>query len=329
MDISVVICTYNRAASLCRTLTSLIQQDAGPDLVWEIVVVDNNSNDSTAATVAEFASSTPVPTTYVWEKQQGLSFARNAGIDKSRGRILAFTDDDVTPASDWLRRIVASMKQYNADGVGGKILPKWPCTPPAWLTADKSDVLLQRLALLDSDTVCVAKPNIPVKIFGANMAYKRDMFQQIGNFDITLGRVAARLYSHEEKNLIERALSLHKVIVYDPQVLVWHHIAAERLRKRYFRRLSMADGEKRAARNEPSGKWHFCGVPIRMFPHALRDFWRWTWSVLRLSARSFRRETKLWFYFGFVKFRMQDYFGRKRTASRSAFFGSNIKFRRK
>lgn len=309
MDVSVIVCTYNRASSLGYTLAALDRQEVAADLNWEIVIVDNNSKDSTPAAVEEFARASRAPAIYIHEDRQGLSFARNAGIAKSRGRIIAFTDDDVTPAANWLSTLVHSMKQYGADGIGGKILPQWFSEPPSWLMEDRSHALLERLALLDADELCFSQPGAPVKIFGANMAFSRSLFGELGTFDVELGRRGNKLYSHEERDFLERAVAAHKVIVYDPRIIVWHHIAAERMQKSYFRKWSLDDGEKKAVRvGRPDG-WQIVGIPTRMFVFVLRDLTRWAWSVLRRSPKSFRRETKLWFYLGFVRFRVYDYFG--------------------
>ncbi|MBC7625374.1 MAG: glycosyltransferase family 2 protein, partial [Aeromicrobium sp.] len=87
--ISVAICTFNRAGSLRRTLESLAS--VAPPQVggWELLVVDNNSSDSTRAVVAEFESALPVR--YVFEAEQGLSLARNRAIREFRADLLLFT----------------------------------------------------------------------------------------------------------------------------------------------------------------------------------------------------------------------------------------------
>jgi GT2 family glycosyltransferase len=88
--ITVVICTYNRAQSLARTLTSLQEMSVPPDLSWELIVVDNNSHDDTRRIVHDFIRSSELPLRYVWEGTQGLCRARNTGIKEARGEIVAF-----------------------------------------------------------------------------------------------------------------------------------------------------------------------------------------------------------------------------------------------
>ena len=82
MDISVVICTYNRSRDLDNVLKSLALQQVPDDLIWEIVVVDNNSKDDTKDVVEDFKLTTPIPVTYSSEEKQGLSHARNRGSQR-------------------------------------------------------------------------------------------------------------------------------------------------------------------------------------------------------------------------------------------------------
>src|SRR5678815_492050 len=101
LDISVVISTYNRASVLPAAIESILRQNA-PEVNYELIVVDNNSTDDTRQVVESFSNRN---VRYVFEAKQGPSHGRNAGIANARGRIIAFTDDDVRPAADWLSNI--------------------------------------------------------------------------------------------------------------------------------------------------------------------------------------------------------------------------------
>ena len=147
-SVSVVIGTYNRAHLLAGTLGALAAQEVPPSLDWEIVVVDNNSTDSTAQAVAAFAPTTTVPVRYVFEPRQGISHARNRGIREAQGSILAFTDDDVLPAPDWISAVASAMERWDAHGVGGRILPRWETERPRWLTENRRPLRL--LAIMES-----------------------------------------------------------------------------------------------------------------------------------------------------------------------------------
>ena len=95
MDISIIICTYNRSESLKRTLQSLKEMSVSDDIEWELLIVDNNSTDNTREAVNDFTKTSGLNCRYVFESKQGLSNARNRGVKEACGEIIAFTDDDV------------------------------------------------------------------------------------------------------------------------------------------------------------------------------------------------------------------------------------------
>src|SRR3982751_1264213 len=134
MDASVVVCTYNRCQSLQRTLGAIAQQNVPTGVDWELLVVDNNSGDGTKQVVEAFCTQFP-RARYCFERNQGLSHARNAGIRAARGNVILFTDDDVAPEAVRLRRINDGMAATHCDACGGYIAPVWETPPPRWLTS--------------------------------------------------------------------------------------------------------------------------------------------------------------------------------------------------
>lgn len=133
-DITIAVCTWNRAAPLRRTLTSFTALTVPAGLRWEVLVVDNNCTDNTPAVLAEFA--TALPLRVVHEPQQGAAHARNRAAQEARGEYLLGTDDDVEVEPDWLAAYWAAIQAHpQADVFGGVILPRFEGTPPAWLTA--------------------------------------------------------------------------------------------------------------------------------------------------------------------------------------------------
>src|SRR6185436_14505596 len=107
-EVSVVLCTYNRAARLADALTALVRQVEAPP--YEVVVVDNNSTDDTPRVIAGFVAGGRVR--YASEPVQGLSYARNRGVATARGDILAFTDDDVRVGQTWIRSIAQAFAEH-------------------------------------------------------------------------------------------------------------------------------------------------------------------------------------------------------------------------
>jgi glycosyltransferase involved in cell wall biosynthesis len=124
IQVSVAICTYNRAASLHRVLRSMSRMSVSEGLSWELLVVDNNSDDDTRETALEFRG--VLPLRYVFEPVQGLSSARNRALAEYEGDLLVFVDDDVIVHRNWLKAYASAVRHFSAaDYFGGRILPLW------------------------------------------------------------------------------------------------------------------------------------------------------------------------------------------------------------
>src|SRR5688572_21690055 len=133
LDVTVVICTFNRASLLAQTLRGLALQTC-PGLRWEVIVVDNNSGDDTRARVEAERRLFPVPLRYVFEATQGKSVALNTGIAAARGQIVAMTDDDVRLPPSWLEAATRPLRdRADIDYTGGPVQPIWEVPPPGWL----------------------------------------------------------------------------------------------------------------------------------------------------------------------------------------------------
>ena len=127
MDISVIVCAYNRCESLAKTLDSIAKSILPGNTAWEVLVVDNNSTDQTAEVIKDFCCRYPLHFRYLFEPTQGKSYALNAGILESRGAILAFTDDDITVESTWFQRLTAPLRDSTWSGSGGPVILQWSC----------------------------------------------------------------------------------------------------------------------------------------------------------------------------------------------------------
>lgn len=290
MHVSVVIGTYNRAHLLESTLEALASQEMPDSLTWEIVVVDNNSRDTTAQVVTAFSKTTATPVRYVFEPRQGLSHARNRGVREARGSIIAFTDDDVLPAPDWIAQVAAAIDRWNAHGVGGRILPRWETSPPRWLTDNRR--LLNRIAVMDFDAS--RRLELPLEaqpqVWGANMAFRRELFERIGEFDPRRGIVGRKLFRGEDTDLIDRALEQGLTIAYDPAVTVFHRIGPDRMRKAYFRRLTFDNAEVEARLTPAFRGRLFLGAPLWSYRAVFTDFWKWMGLVLLRRPEAFDQQ---------------------------------------
>ncbi|HJV66872.1 MAG TPA: glycosyltransferase [Geomonas sp.] len=230
MLISVVICTYNRSELLDLSLKSVIRQDFAED-DYEIIVVDNNSTDDTKAVVLAVAASSTVRISYLFENRQGLSYARNRGLEMAQGEIVVFTDDDIEAEPQWLRELAKVFQSAEVACVGGPIRPLWPHEIPHWLSDDFHRFLTVSEFESARESGSFTSPNYP---WGANIAFRKEVFKKVGLFPTELGRIGNILLSNEEIDLCRKIERAGKKIGFAPQAVIHHKIPPNRLTKLWF-----------------------------------------------------------------------------------------------
>jgi glycosyltransferase involved in cell wall biosynthesis len=275
MQISVVICTYNRCDNLRRTLGTLVGVAVPPDLQWELLVIDNNSRDATRAVCAEFEGRLPLR--YVFEPQQGLSAARNRAIREVQGELLVFTDDDVDVDVKWLQAYFEAFKLHpDATFFGSKIIPRWECTPPPWV-AQHAQTLLAGSSIfwdLGEATVKLATHRDKVPI-GANMAIKTQALRDIKGYKEGLGRNGSSMLGMEDAEMIWRLMDRGDWGFYFPGAVVHHRNPKERTTEKYIRRWYFAYGRGEVITGQiPAEKLVF-GAP------------RWAWRAFAADAAGY------------------------------------------
>jgi glycosyltransferase involved in cell wall biosynthesis len=209
--VSVIVCTHNRAHRLEQILKSLQEMKIPVDLPWEIVIADNNSNDNTKEIIDTFASTSSLNVKYVFERHQGLSRARNAGIHASSGSIIAFTDDDCIVDRHWIETI---SKEFRSDesiaGIGGRVLLYNKMDRPVSIRVHEEREILSSVY------------RIRKLLIGCNMAFARPVFDEIGIFDTDFG-AGGRFASSEDLDFFYRIYKKGFKIIYSPDVLVFHN----------------------------------------------------------------------------------------------------------
>ncbi len=121
---TVMIPTRGRPASLARAVRSVFAQTVLGSA--ELVVVDNDPSGSAAETVRGLSQGAPLPVIYVHETEPGVANARNAGMARASGSLIAFLDDDEEAAADWLERLLDAQARFDADAVFGPVRTRLP-----------------------------------------------------------------------------------------------------------------------------------------------------------------------------------------------------------
>src|SRR5580692_4642153 len=227
MKITVILCTFNRCRTLAKALDSVLSSVLPSSVAWEVLVVDNNSNDKTREVVEQRIPAHPGRLRYLFEPKPGKSNALNAGIKSTQGDILAFMDDDVVVEPTWLQNLTASLESDNWVGTGGRILPQWTSKPPAWLPVEDRYGLAP-LAMFDLGSEAVSLNEAP---FGTNMAFRKSVFEKFGGFRTDLGPRPGSEIRNEDTEFGQRLLSAGERLRYEPSAVVYHSVPEERLRQ--------------------------------------------------------------------------------------------------
>jgi glycosyltransferase involved in cell wall biosynthesis len=315
-DISVIISTYNRCDMLPGALESVLAQQAA-GVNYEVIIVDNNSSDKTREVVESFIARGETNVRYVFEDKQGLSHARNAGISQARAPIIAFTDDDVRADRDWVVAIKRAFDEHpEVAFVGGKVLPQWLSAPPSWLTPTHWAPLA--LADYGEESIYVGAEN-PICLVGANVAFRREVFEQIGLFKLDLQRVKDGVGSMEDHEFLLRIWSTGRRGMYVPDIVMSAEVQDERLTKEYHRRWHTGHGHFYAlmrAEDMEQGNTRLFDVPAHLYRQALKNTIGWLKQSLRANDElAFEHETGLRFFGGFFRQRRKDLYA---TGSRNA-----------
>ncbi|MCB1097945.1 MAG: glycosyltransferase [Verrucomicrobiae bacterium] len=219
--ISVILATHNRAEILNETLMAYRGLESfGMELM--IVVVANACVDSTAEVIERHRSALPL--IFLEEPMPGKNRALNRALrEVDLGNLIVFTDDDITPAADWLRQIeAAALRHPGCNVFGGRILLRWPGHErPSWATSPK--VLSASFAQHD---LRIPEGPYPVEVFpfGGNYWIRKGILQKHPNFCESIGpKGNGRLMGSETSFLIPLANEGHEMI-YCPEAVVEHRL---------------------------------------------------------------------------------------------------------
>jgi glucosyl-dolichyl phosphate glucuronosyltransferase len=291
MKITTVLCTYNRCQSLAKALDSLAASILPETVEWEVLVVDNNSSDQTRAVVEDSRLRYPGRFRYLFEPRQGKSYALNAGIREARGDVLAFVDDDVTVEPTWLENLTSALDDGQWAGSGGRILPMRGFVPPPWLALDGPHNLAGALcAYCDYGD---APGELKAPPYGANMAFRKEMFERYGHFRTDLGPRPSSEMRFEDTEFGRRLMEGGERLRYAPSAVVYHEVHESRVRKEFF--LAWWFDFGRGSVRE-SGKGLSPGETLKVVVRILLATPRWVLAVN--SQRRFYRKCRIYYEVG-------------------------------
>ena len=296
--ISAIICTHNRQQYLSAAIDSLLTQSMGAygSDSYEVIVVDNASTDSTADIVQSRMAEHSDRLQYVYESTLGLSAARNAGAAIAQGEIVAYLDDDAEASEHWLASLLPVFEQNEKVAIaGGKVTLIWPpnVQPPNWL----SDDLASGLGAYDlgDRLIYIEQPSLTPR--GLNYALRKSFLQDVGGFDLNLGRVGNNLLSNEEQQMTRLALDSDWQVAYVPTALAAHNVAPARMKPLWFLSRSWWQGISESYREQVSGNTGFWQIRS-----GLERFARGLYKTLKYVRHPAQRFENLAYAYGQIAY---------------------------
>lgn len=293
--VSVVICAYTeeRWQDLVDAVASLYHQTVLPHEI--IVVIDNNSSLFARASghfrglpgrelSGRELSGEQLITVLENREQPGLSGARNTGIASATGEIIAFLDDDALAAHDWVEALVKGFVDPTVVGVGGAIVPMWESGRPRWFPKEFDWVVGCTYRGMPEESAPVRN------LIGANMAFRRELFDTVGGFRSGVGQVGNSMLRCDDTEFCIRVGQRwpQRHLLYFPTALVYHHVPANRARWHYFRTRCYTEGLAKAlvanlvgTQDGLSSEWHYT---LQTLPSGLLNGIRTTLRTADLSG---------------------------------------------
>ena len=252
MFVSVIVCTYrsDNFENVLDVVVSLLNQTYRKTEI--IIVVDGNERlREKLATTYNTQDNIQVVAS---EESIGVSGARNLGIRRARGDILAFIDDDSVAEKRWIESLVNTYQKSDAIAVGGTVLPIWLAKKPDYLPEE-----LYWLVGLTYDGFAKEGVTEVRNALGANMSFKREVFEKVGSFSQDFGfarKGASYIQAEEPEFALRMKNKFGKGFIYNPEFVVYHKVSKQKTRLRILLKRAFYQGYSKALlkRLSPSPK---------------------------------------------------------------------------
>lgn len=233
VELSIIICTHNRADLLSECLGSFVRQSAAPSC-FEVIIVNNASTDHTAVVAAEFETTYP-HFRMVTEEKVGLSYARNLGFQAAKAQWVSYVDDDAKAAPNYVKRALETISKHPFDCFGGVFLPWYKYGKPSWLSPDFGS---NRTMITDREV----RPLVKLNACGGVIVFRKEALERVGGFAGHLGMNGTQVAYGEEDLVQEKMRSLGYQIGFDPELKIDHLVAKYKLDWRWHIQSAYAHG---------------------------------------------------------------------------------------
>lgn len=229
--ITVCICTYKRPELLTNLLSSLEYQNTNNLFTYSVVVVDNDSAESAKSTIEAYSIKSHMGIHYYVEPIKNIALARNRAVRNSKGKLIAFIDDDESPINDWLLHLYRTYRRYRANGILGPVKPHFNDEPPKWIIKGK---IFERKSF---DTGIVIKNYRDTRT--GNVLLSKDLFNNKKNyFNPDFGRTGG-----EDVDFFKRMIYKGYIFLWCNEAVVYETVSADRWRKSYLLKRSLLQGK--------------------------------------------------------------------------------------
>lgn len=231
VDFTVAIPTYNGAQRLPDVLEALKSQ-TDTDFTWEVLVVDNNSRDTTAEVVKAYQQDSSYPIRYCLETIQGAGFARQLAVREAKSEIIGFLDDDNIPTETWVAAAYSFAQEYpKAGAIASRIQGEFEVEPP-----ENFDRLLSFLALTErGPDPLIYHPAKKVLPPSAGLVVRKQAWlENVPDRQILIGRVNGDMLASEDLEVMSYIQQSGWEIWYNPAMQVRHKIPKQRLERDYL-----------------------------------------------------------------------------------------------
>ena len=299
MRLDLLLPTLRRPHLLERALASIARAEPPRRLQVAVIVINNDVRPELPGLEAALAA-VPFPARVLHEPQPGKSAALNTGIMASKADYLGFVDDDEELAPDWFRVVEDALDTDPADFLGGPIRLRPGCEFPTWLPTTYPAVVGSAESGV---TELPYGPTFPGMLKGGNAVISRAALDRVGLYDPDLGpRLDRRLFSCEDEDMYVRLVDSGARGRYLPNLIVYHCVHAERLRKRYYRAWAFWNGASKGVLDlrHPTRLPQIAGVPRYAYGDAVRGLGTWCRTIARGGPEHVRMaaELPLWHLVG-------------------------------